>query len=61
LSALHKLQAQGLGILLIEQNVGVAAALADEAFILADGTVAYQTTGAALIADQKVIRSYLGR
>jgi len=59
--ALRTLHARGLGILLIEQNVGVASALADRAFVLADGAIAFATTGAALASDPQVIRSYLGR
>jgi branched-chain amino acid transport system ATP-binding protein len=59
--ALRQLHARGLGILLIEQNVGVAGALADQAFVLADGAIAFATTGAALASDPQVIRSYLGR
>jgi branched-chain amino acid transport system ATP-binding protein len=59
--ALSKLHARGLGILLIEQNVGVAGALADRAYVLADGTIAFETTGAAIAHDPQLIRSYLGR
>jgi branched-chain amino acid transport system ATP-binding protein len=58
--ALRQLHARGLGILLIEQNVGVAGALADRAFVLADGKIAFATTGAQLSSDPQVIRSYLG-
>jgi branched-chain amino acid transport system ATP-binding protein len=59
--ALAKLHARGLAILLIEQNVGVAGALAEQVYVLADGTIAHATTGAALASDPQVIRSYLGR
>ncbi len=59
--ALRKLHARGLGILLIEQNAGVAGALAEQVFVLADGTIAFETTGSALATDPQVIRSYLGR
>ena len=59
--ALRILHGRGLGILLIEQNVGVAGALAQQAYVLADGTVAFATTGAALATDPQVIRSYLRR
>jgi ABC-type branched-subunit amino acid transport system ATPase component len=59
--ALTKLHARGLGILLIEQNVGVAGALADRAYVLANGTIALETTGTAIAHDPQVIRSYLGR
>lgn len=59
--AFRKLHERGLGILLIEQNVGVASALADQAYVLADGKIAFGTTGVALASDPQVIRSYLGR
>ena len=59
--ALRVLHGRGLGILLVEQNVGVAGALADRAYVLADGTIAFATTGAALASDPQVIKSYLGR
>jgi branched-chain amino acid transport system ATP-binding protein len=60
-AALRQLHARGLGILLVEQNVGVAGALADEAYVLANGEIAFATSGAQLASDPQVIRSYLGR
>ena len=36
-------------------------ALADRAYVLADGTIAFETTGATIAHDPQVIRSYLGR
>ncbi|HXJ80092.1 MAG TPA: ABC transporter ATP-binding protein, partial [Candidatus Methylomirabilis sp.] len=43
IEAVRALRARGLTILLVEQNVGVAAAVADEAHVLRDGVVAYST------------------
>jgi branched-chain amino acid transport system ATP-binding protein len=60
-AAIAALNRRGLSILLVEQNVGVAAALAEEAHILTNGTVSFTTTGKQLRSDPQVIRSYLGR
>jgi branched-chain amino acid transport system ATP-binding protein len=59
--AMQELHRRGLGILLIEQNVGVAAALAERAIVLANGVIAMQTDGAGLASNPQVISSYLGR
>ena len=59
--AMRELHRRGLGILLIEQNVGVAAALAERAIVLANGIIAMETDGAGLATNPKVISSYLGR
>jgi branched-chain amino acid transport system ATP-binding protein len=61
ISAIRILNRGGLSILLVEQNVGVAAALAEEAHILANGEVSFTTSGRQLATDPQVIRSYLGR
>lgn len=60
-AALRQLRARGLGILLVEQNVGVAGVLADETHVLANGKTAFATSGAQLASDPQVIRSYPGR
>ncbi len=60
-AAIAALNRGGLSILLVEQNVGVAAALAEEAHILANGELSFTTTGRQLATDPQVIRSYLGR
>ncbi len=55
------LRERGLTILLVEQNVGVAAAVADEAHVLKDGVVAYSGPARELIGSPEVLSSYLGR
>jgi branched-chain amino acid transport system ATP-binding protein len=47
--------------LLVEQNVGVAAAVAEQAHVLKDGVVAYAGRAGDLINDAEVLASYLGR
>ena len=59
--ALRVLHQRGLAMLLIEQNVGLAAALADTAYVLANGVIAFETDGASLASNTQVIRSYLGQ
>jgi branched-chain amino acid transport system ATP-binding protein len=60
-NAIRALHARGLTILLVEQNVGVAAALAERAHILMNGEVAFSGPAADLFDNPEVIRSYLGR
>jgi branched-chain amino acid transport system ATP-binding protein len=55
------LRERGLTILLVEQNVGVAAAVADQAHVLKDGVVAYSGPARELINNLEVLSSYLGR
>jgi branched-chain amino acid transport system ATP-binding protein len=55
------LRERGLTILLVEQNVGVAAAVADRAHVLRDGRVAYSGPARELINNPEVLSSYLGR
>lgn len=61
IQAIKTLNARGLAILLVEQNVGVAAALAEKAHVLANGELSFTTSGPELASDPQVIRSYLGR
>jgi len=56
--AIRRLHVAGLSILLVEQNIGVAAALADTALMLVDGKIAFSVEGRALAADVGVMRSY---
>jgi branched-chain amino acid transport system ATP-binding protein len=55
------LRRRGLTILLVEQNVGVAAAVADHAHVLKDGVIAYSAPAGDLIDNRDVLASYLGR
>ena len=56
--ALHQ---RGLTILLVEQNVGVAAAVAETAHVLQNGAIAYTGPAPQLINNAEVLASYLGR
>ena len=60
IEAVRTLHARGLTFLLVEQNVGVAAAIADHAHILQGGRIAHSGPAAGLLDSEDVLRSYLG-
>jgi branched-chain amino acid transport system ATP-binding protein len=51
---------EGIGLLLVEQNLGVATALADRILIMVSGRIALETTAGELDADEDAQRRYLG-
>ena len=55
------LNGSGLTILLVEQNIGVAAAVAEHAHVLQSGEIAFSGPAAGLVDNPAVLRSYLGR
>jgi len=55
-----KLEQEGLRILLIEQNLGVATSLAERQLVMVGGEIAAETTAEALTADPELQRRYLG-
>ena len=61
ITVIQRLHKSGLGILLVEQNVGVAGALVDTALILSNGKIGAEIEGKKLASDPQVIRNYLGR
>ena len=50
----------GVAILMVEQNAKQALAIADYGYVLVNGANAYEGTGAELLADEEVRRSFLG-
>jgi branched-chain amino acid transport system ATP-binding protein len=54
------INAAGVGILMVEQNARQALALAHRGFVLAGGQNRFTGTGAELIADPEVAKSFLG-
>jgi branched-chain amino acid transport system ATP-binding protein len=56
----QQLEREGLAILLIEQNLGVATALAERQLVMVAGTIAAETTAAELSGDAELQRRYLG-
>ncbi len=52
------MKAQGTTILLVEQNVELALAIADHAYVLDQGTIVHHDTGKALLADVEIQERY---
>ena len=52
--------AEGVGILLVEQNATLALDIADQAYLLETGRVVIAGPAAQLRADEAIRRSYLG-
>jgi branched-chain amino acid transport system ATP-binding protein len=54
-------KSRGLTILIVEQDVGVAAAVASGAYVLKDGEIVFSGSAPDLIGNTEVLSSYLGR
>jgi branched-chain amino acid transport system ATP-binding protein len=54
------LVAEGVTLVIVEQNLGVATALADRLFVTVSGEIAHETSAAALLADEEAQRRFLG-
>jgi branched-chain amino acid transport system ATP-binding protein len=61
IDTVRQLNRDGLTVLLVEQNVGVAAALAEHAYVLKDGAIGFSGPARALTQNAEVLASYLGR
>jgi branched-chain amino acid transport system ATP-binding protein len=59
-SAIERIRRQGITVLLVEQNVSKALAIADRAYVLENGRVVLQGTGAELLTRPDIKRAYLG-
>jgi branched-chain amino acid transport system ATP-binding protein len=57
---IRTLNEKGITILLVEQNVAVSLKLAAHAYVLENGRVVMQGSGAALLAEDRIRRAYLG-
>jgi len=57
---IRKLNARGLTILLVEQNVALSLKLASHAYVLENGRIVMSGSGAELLSDDRVRRAYLG-
>ncbi len=60
LEVIRELNRDGLTCMLVEQNVAASLRLASHAYVLENGAITLSGTGAALLADDRVRRSYLG-
>ena len=54
------LASAGMGLLVVEQNLGVATSLAERQLVMATGSITAETTAEALVADPAAQRRYLG-
>ena len=61
LDTLVQLKADGLTILLVEQNAQAALKIADRGYVLETGKVVLEGTGDDLLSDVEVKRAYLGK
>jgi branched-chain amino acid transport system ATP-binding protein len=57
---IRRLHAEGLAVLLVEQNVAQSLAIADRAYVLENGTLRFSGTPDALLASDDLRRAYLG-
>ena len=60
LHTIHLLNARGLTILLVEQNVAVSLKISNRAYVLENGRVAMSGSGQELLHDDRVRQAYLG-
>ncbi len=59
-AAIRALHAQGMTVLLVEQNVAASLKLADRAYVLENGSVVLEGRGRDLLDDPRVKEAYLG-
>lgn len=57
---IEQLRKDGVTVFLVEQNANQALKLADRAYVLENGHIVMQGTGADLLVDPKVRDAYLG-
>ncbi|MEV4557552.1 ABC transporter ATP-binding protein [Kitasatospora sp. NPDC049285] len=60
MATIVELKASGMTILLVEQNAQAALSLSDRAYVMTTGHITLSGTGAELLRDESVRRSYLG-
>jgi branched-chain amino acid transport system ATP-binding protein len=61
LQKLREIRQRGVAIVLVEQNVRAALAVADRAYVMVEGVEQHEGTAAALMDDPVVAQLYLGR
>jgi branched-chain amino acid transport system ATP-binding protein len=60
LRTIHVLNARGMTILLVEQNVAVSLKISSRAYVLENGRIVMSGTGAELLHNDRVRQAYLG-
>ena len=56
----QRIRAMGTTVLLVEQKAFHALKIADRAYVIDNGTIAMENTGAGMLADPHVKTAYLG-
>ena len=59
-NVIKRIKEEGTTVLIVEQNVKQTLAIADRAYVLENGKIALQGTGAALLSNEHVRTAYLG-
>ena len=57
---IHKLRDEGMTIFLVEQNANQALRLADRGYVIENGKIVLEDTGANLLVNEDVRKAYLG-
>ena len=57
---IREINAQGVTVLLIEQNANMALKIADYAYVLETGRIGLTGTGRELLVNEEVRKAYLG-
>ena len=60
IQTIKDLAADGMGLLVVEQNLGVATSLAERQLVMVAGSIATETTAEELLADPAAQRRFLG-
>ena len=60
IETIKDLASGGMGLLVVEQNLGVATSLAERQLVMVAGRIATETTSAELLADPEAQKRYLG-
>ena len=60
IATIKELAREGMGLLVVEQNLGVATSLAERQLVMVTGSIATETTAEALAGDPAAQRRYLG-
>ena len=55
------INAEGITVLLIEQNANLSLKIADRGYVMETGSITLEGTGAELLADENVKEAYLGK
>lgn len=60
-SIIERINAEGITVLLIEQNANLALRVCHKAYVLETGNITLEGTGAELLANDKIKEAYLGK